>query len=69
MENHQQKPIEIQIKGRKWNWIGHIMYRSRSNRENCIGLESLGILKRGKAEENVVKDNRGRNKKYRKIME
>jgi hypothetical protein len=25
MENHQQKTKEIQIKRRKWNWIGHTL--------------------------------------------
>jgi len=25
MENHQQKPIEIQIKRRKWKFIGHTL--------------------------------------------
>jgi hypothetical protein len=32
-------------------------------------LESSGIKNKRLAEENVGKDNRGRNKKYRKIME
>jgi hypothetical protein len=32
-------------------------------------LESSEIQKKGRAEENVAKDNRGRNKTYRKIME
>jgi hypothetical protein len=35
------------------------MYRSRNNRESCIGLESSEVQKKRKAEENVVKDNRG----------
>jgi len=39
-----QKSIENQIKRRKWNWIGHTL-RSRSNRENCMRLESSGIWK------------------------
>jgi hypothetical protein len=37
----------------------HITQRSRSNRENSIRLESSGIQKKRKAEENVAKDNRG----------
>ena len=40
----KQKPIEIQIKRRKWNWIGHTLRKEAgSNRENCNGLESSGI--------------------------
>jgi len=33
-------------KRRKWNWIGHITRRSRSNRKNSIRLESSGIWKK-----------------------
>jgi hypothetical protein len=40
----KQKPIEIQIKIRKWNWIGHIFpKKSRGNRENRIRLEFSGV--------------------------
>jgi hypothetical protein len=56
---HQQS-IEHQIKRRKWNLTGHTFtYRNRSNRENCIRLESSGIQKERLAEQNVAKDNRG----------
>jgi hypothetical protein len=40
----QQKPIENQMKRRKWNWIGpHLRQRNRSNEENCIRFEPSGI--------------------------
>ena len=39
----QQKSIEYQIERKRWNRIGHIAQGSRSNRENCIRLESSMI--------------------------
>jgi len=36
----------------------HIVQRSRSNREARIRLESSGIWKKRKVEENVAKDNK-----------
>jgi len=40
----KQKPIEIQIKRRKWNWFGHTLRKeARAIGENRIRLESSGV--------------------------
>jgi hypothetical protein len=40
----KEKPTEIQIKSRKWNWIAHTLRKkSRNNTENRIGLEFSGV--------------------------
>jgi hypothetical protein len=43
--------------------------KNRSNSENSIRLESSGIQEVRQAEENEAKDNRGWDKKNKKIME
>jgi hypothetical protein len=37
----KQKPIEIQIKGRKWNWMGHRLHKEAGAIEKKIlrGIE------------------------------
>jgi hypothetical protein len=40
----QQKPIENQIKRRKWNWIGHTLRKETGAKEKTsLRLESSGI--------------------------
>jgi len=54
MENHptKKKPIEIQIKRRKWNWIGHTQHKEAGAAEkttldwNHQGYRRRGRLKR-----------------------
>jgi hypothetical protein len=51
MKNHQ-KPKEIQIKGRKWNWTGHTLHKAAGAIEktamdwNPRGYRRRGRLKR-----------------------
>jgi hypothetical protein len=40
----KQKPTEIRIKRRKWNWTGHTLRKEAGAIEkNPIGLESSGV--------------------------
>jgi hypothetical protein len=68
-KNYGESPSRNSDKKKKmeFDWT-HITYRSRSNTDNRIRLESSGVHKKRQAEENMAKDSRGRNKKYRKIM-
>jgi hypothetical protein len=65
----QQKAIENQIKRRKWNWIGHTL------RKEAAAIEKTALdwnpqgYRKGWTKENVAKDNRGGNKRHKKVME
>jgi hypothetical protein len=55
----KQKPIEIQIKRRKWNWIGHALHKeAEAIKKTALVWNPQGYRRRGWPE-NVVKDNRG----------
>jgi len=49
MENHQQKPIEIEIKRRQWNWIGHtIRKEAEAIEKTALDLNPQGYRRRGR---------------------
>jgi hypothetical protein len=39
---NKQKPIEIQIKRRKWNWIGHTLRKEAGTVEEEVGQREHG---------------------------
>ena len=44
----QQKPIEMQIKRRKWNWIGHTLRKEiRAIEKTALDGNPLGYRRRG----------------------
>jgi len=45
----KQKPIEIQIKRRKWNWIGHTLRKQAGTTEKtALDWNSQGYRRRGR---------------------
>jgi len=45
----KQKPIEIQIKRRKWNWIGHTLCKEAGAREKtALDWNPQGYRRRGR---------------------
>ena len=49
MENTKQKPIEIQIKRRKWKWIGHTLRTETGVIEKTsLDLNPQGCRRRGR---------------------
>jgi hypothetical protein len=54
----KQKPIEIQIKRRKWHWIGQTLYKETEAIEKTALDWNPQGYRRGRPE-NVVKNNRG----------
>jgi hypothetical protein len=45
----KQKPIEIQIKRRKWNWIGHTLYKEAGATEKtAFDWNPQGYRRRGR---------------------
>ena len=45
----QQKPIEIQVKRRKWNWIGHTLRKEAGEIEKtALNWNSQGYRRRGR---------------------
>jgi hypothetical protein len=45
----KQKPIEIQIKRRKWNWIGHTLHKETGAIENiALHWNPQGYRRRGR---------------------
>ena len=56
----KQKPIEIQRKRRKWNWIGHTLRKeAEAIEKTALDSNPQGQQKKRQVEENVAKDNRG----------
>jgi hypothetical protein len=46
----KQKPIEIQIKRRKWNWIGHTLRKEGGAVETtALDWNPLGCIRRGRS--------------------
>jgi hypothetical protein len=44
----KQKPIEIQIKRRKWNWIGHTLRKqARTTEKTALDWNSQRYRRRG----------------------
>ena len=55
----KQKPIEIQTKRKKWNWIGHTVHKeAEAIEKTTLDWNPQGYRRRGRPE-NVVKGNRG----------
>jgi len=49
MENHKQKPIETQIKRRKWNRIGHTLRKEAGATEKtALDWNPQGYRRRGR---------------------
>jgi hypothetical protein len=49
MENHKTKPIEIQIKRRKWNWFGHTLRKEAGAIEKtALDWNTQGYRRRGR---------------------
>ena len=45
----KQKPIEIQIKRRKWNWIGHTLRKEAAAiKKTALDCNSQGYRRRGR---------------------
>jgi len=43
----KQKPIEIQIKRRKWNWIGHTLRKDGAIEKTVLDWNRQGYRRRG----------------------
>ena len=57
---NKQKPIEIKIKRRKWNWIGHTLRKEAGAIEKTVlDWNPQGYRRRGRTKVYVAKDNRG----------
>ena len=63
----KQKPIEIQVKGRKWNWIGHTV------RTEAGAIEKTALpqeyRRRGRPKRTWRRTVEDENKKRRKMVE
>ena len=56
----KQKAIEIQIKRRKWNWIGHTLRKEAGAIEKtALDWNPQGYRRRGRTKRTWRKDNRG----------